>query len=139
MATFSELKVEKAEGDRWELTAPFVYDDKWIRVEVPTGFLTDFASVPRLPVAYLLTGNTAHRAAVIHDYLYATGLTPRAEADKVFRRAMKAAGVPGWRRWMMYWAVRLGGGGIWDGYRSQVHDALQRGIAGNSVKWKQEA
>ena len=39
-------------------------------ITVPTGFLTDFASVPRMPFVFLLFGDVAHEAAVIHDYLY---------------------------------------------------------------------
>ena len=39
-------------------------------ITVPTGFFTDFASVPRMPFVFLLFGDVAHEAAVIHDYLY---------------------------------------------------------------------
>ncbi len=83
-----------------------VYEGRIVgRVEVPEGFETDFASVPRLPLAYLLTGDTAHAAAVVHDYLVDTH--PWRRAAEVFREAMVAEGVPAWRRWFMYWAVRL--------------------------------
>lgn len=102
-------KIHEAGGlgrARWKLTAPLVYLSGRIgEVEVPTGFITDFASVPRLPLAYMLTGDTAHASAVVHDYL--VDIAPWDLAAKVFKEAMAAEGVPWWRRWPMYWAVRL--------------------------------
>lgn len=84
-------------------------DRTWV---VPKGFITDFASVPRLPLMYWLAGDTAHMSAVLHDYLctayYPQMMSWRGAAD-LFREAMIAEGVPAWRRWVMYWAVRLFG------------------------------
>lgn len=98
---------------RWRLRAPLVYLSGVAKrqITVPEGFETDFASVPRLPVAYWLTGGTANSAAIMHDYLYATGELPRKLADQVLLEAMEVTGVPWWRRQAMYWAVRLFGGG----------------------------
>lgn len=96
----------------WELTSPLMYqsDVAGATIAVPRGFHTDFASVPRIPIAYMLAGNTAHDAAVVHDYLYTTGEFPRDVADKVFLEAMGVAGIPAWRRYAMYYAVRAFGG-----------------------------
>src|SRR6185436_10791157 len=38
---------------------------------IPVGFETDLASVPRVPIAWLLAGGVANGPAVVHDYLYA--------------------------------------------------------------------
>lgn len=76
---------------------------------VPAGFNTDFASVPRLPLAFLLTGGVGDRAAVIHDYLYRKGIEDRATCDKVFAEALEATGVAAWRRGLMWAGVRVGG------------------------------
>jgi hypothetical protein len=58
----------------------------------------------------------ANRIA-IHDYLYATkglnGRYARAEADRIFRQALAALGVPAWKRVLLWSAVRLGGAGGW--------------------------
>jgi hypothetical protein len=118
----TRLEVIKGHGDRWQLAAPFtVYldDDVLARagvpgalgltLNVPVGFDMDFASVPRVPLAYWLVGNTAHQSAVVHDYLYAVR-APRELADKVFLAAMEAEGIPSWRRALMYSAVRAFGG-----------------------------
>ena len=96
--------------DLWRLSSDFIYQSRIAGlITVPNGFLTDFASVPRLPVVFWLTGDTAHRAAVIHDWLYKTGLKPRDIADRVLLEAMKVARMPLWRRQSMYLAVRLFG------------------------------
>ena len=34
-------------------------------------------------------------------------------ADRVLREASAATCVPAWRRWLMYWGVRLGGASHW--------------------------
>src|SRR3990167_4506990 len=66
------LEVRKLAGGRWWLLRDLAYDSAvaQARIVVPAEFVTDFASVPRLPFAYWFTGNTGHGAAVIHDWLY---------------------------------------------------------------------
>jgi hypothetical protein len=93
------------------LSSPLVYHSDVAKqiIVAPFGFSTDFASVPRMPLAYLLFGGVATEPAVIHDYLYATGGLPRHMADAVLLEAMKTIGVPAWRRWPMWAAVRLAG------------------------------
>jgi len=97
----------------WKLEAPLVYESEIVgKVTVPTGFCTDLASVPRLPVVYLLWGNRAHREGIIHDYLYRCDSQPVVSfetANKVFLEAMKSRGKPWWVRWFMYAGVCAGG------------------------------
>lgn len=93
----------------WELHEPLVFwSDKVGRVEVPAGFVTDFASVPRLPLVYDLVGDCAHASAVVHDYLHRGFMSnvSHAAAAHVFKEAMKAEGTPAWRRWLMWMATR---------------------------------
>lgn len=103
----------------WRLLAPLSYRSQLLGalITVPAGFITDFASVPRLPLTYLLAGDKAHEAAVVHDYLYTTHAVDgqavtRAQADAVFREAISALKVraPGFLMWL---AVRVGGAGAW--------------------------
>lgn len=104
------LNTKMLDNGKHELLQPLVFESKLIdEIIVPAGFITDFASTPRLPIVYWLTGNTSHRSAVIHDYLYHTGTVSRKTADKVFLEAMESRGVPKWRRLSMYRAVRLFG------------------------------
>jgi len=115
----TELVAEKVkEGGsysrtKWRLRQDLAFmSESYGLIIVPEGFECDFASVPRLPFAFWLTGDTAHGAAVIHDYLcrvhYPAGKIGWIEAADVFREAMKHEGVPSWRRWVMYQGV-LGG------------------------------
>ena len=62
----SELEVKLAKGDGiCEPAAPLAYWSPLVgRIQVPAGFQTDFASVPRLPIAYWLYGARAHREGV---------------------------------------------------------------------------
>lgn len=106
------LRVEQIGNDRWLVKDVLIYISEALNraVLVPAGFETDFASVPRLPFVYLAFGNTAHSAAVVHDYLYSTEQAERSDADKIFLEAMKVLGIPFAKRWAMYTAVRTFGG-----------------------------
>jgi len=104
----SPLDVRKIGGRKWQLLAALVFSVDGETRAVPAQFVTDFASVPRLPMMFLLAGDTAHRAATVHDYLYSMR-EHRALADDIFRAAMAAEHVPAWRRWLMHQGVRLGG------------------------------
>jgi hypothetical protein len=109
-------------GEQWSIT-------------VPKGFLTDFASVPRripfllpdfiakrLPVWVRWIGRIGiplwlifppsgryNKAAVVHDWLYRGKIVDRFLADAVFRYLMKELKTPFWKRFIMFYAVRLGG------------------------------
>lgn len=112
------------------LLAPLVYASDLLKrtVTVPAGFITDFASVPRLPIAYLLTGGAANAAAVIHDWLYTTREVDRATADAVFREAVIASGEKPWRAWLMWLGVRVGGGSSWESEGQTQHEWVRRVI-----------
>lgn len=80
-------------------------------VTVPRGFKTDLASVPRIVTPLFPTDGKYLEASVVHDYYYAFGIKTKKEADRLFRDGMKVLGVSRWRRWTMYWMVRLFGRG----------------------------
>jgi hypothetical protein len=94
----------------WLLQSELAFNSDTIGpIVVPQGFQTDFASVPRIPLAYLLAGGTADASAVVHDWLYRYGKCTKRQADEVFLEAMAAEGVPWWRARLMYRAVRMFG------------------------------
>lgn len=109
------LVLEEVDARRWRLVREFRYDSAVLgaRVIVPAGFQTDLSSVPRLPFAYWLAGDTGHKAGVIHDYLYDHHLGGRQVADDVFSEALRVEGVPAWRRGPMWAAVRTFGHAHW--------------------------
>jgi hypothetical protein len=113
---YTPLEVEPADehdDGLWRLQRNFNYYSGVLSraIIVPAGFVTDFASVPRIPIAYELCGAKANEASVVHDYLYSNGkLCTRAQADAVFKEAMLLSGVPKWRANIMWAGVRLFGG-----------------------------
>jgi hypothetical protein len=112
------LKMQAADNKddgQWQLLAPFVYqsDVAGLTFTVPTDFQTDLASVPRLPIVYLLTGGRASEAAVIHDWIYTHKMVPRRVADAVLREASAVSGVPRWARNLMWAGVRAFGWHHW--------------------------
>jgi hypothetical protein len=108
---YTPLRVEHIKGKWWRLTEPlwFFSSVADMMIKTPTGFVTDFASVPRAPLAYWLFGSRADAPAVTHDDLYRSGMLPREIADQVFLEAMKAEGYSWATRYTMYLFVRAFG------------------------------
>lgn len=84
-------------------------------IKVPEGFVTDFASIPKL-VRFAISPFGRHsKAATLHDWLYAVGEPGRRKfADKIFRDAMAELGVDDLMREIMYRAVRRFGETAYD-------------------------
>jgi len=75
-------------------------------VIVPQGYVTDFATIPRLFWRILPPAGAYRFATVIHDYLCSSKLVSRQVADAVFLDAMVCLGVPWWKRTLVYSGVR---------------------------------
>lgn len=88
----------------------FVYQSDIAKqsIIVPSGFVTDFASIPQ--VCLSIFGEIAQRPSVIHDFLYSKTLITRAMADAVLLEAMEITGVSWLQRKLIYTGVRIGGG-----------------------------
>ncbi len=119
MPPLTPLEIEYIDGRTYRVVEPFVYLVDGELIVVPSGFETDFASIPR-PIWNLLppTGKYG-KAAVVHDYLYVMGgkipevpgrVFTKKEADRMFLDAMGDLDVP-WYRFLMYQAVRWFGRG----------------------------
>jgi hypothetical protein len=106
---------DNTDDGQWILCTPLVYqsDVAGETFTVPAGFQTDLASVPRLPFVFLLAGDSARKASVVHDFLYTTHPVARNVADAVLKEASLLTGVPKWRAWLMWAGVRLGGASHW--------------------------
>ncbi len=100
-------------ADIHQLLAPLVYQSDLLgaTVVVPAGFQTDFASVPRLPLAYMVVGGKGRRAAVVHDWCYSNpGRYSRKVADDLFAEALRTSGYSRLVTGLMWSGVRIGGG-----------------------------
>lgn len=113
-----------AEGRIWTLEKPLLYRARspicsHIDINVPAGFRTDFASIPRLLWPILPPYGKYGNAAVLHDFLYVNGgqiarsfslRFTRKECDAIFLKAMEDVGVGRAVRIGFWLAVRLFGG-----------------------------
>jgi len=92
-------------------------------IEVPEGFVTDLASIPRVLWVVFPKAGPYTKSAVLHDWLYWDATVEgrpitRSQADAIFKRAMASEGVGAVKRNLVYAAVRAGGGRIWAKYRA---------------------
>src|SRR5437899_2394640 len=105
-AFLTPLDTRQIDDSHWEIRADLKFRSEVCRCMfvVPAGFVTDFASVPRAPLTYLLFGGRGDAAAVVHDYLYQihVPIFSRATADLVFREALGALGYSAVVCWAMY-------------------------------------
>ena len=110
-------------GDgQFRLLAPFVYSNLPVVVEVPIGFITDAASIPKIVwsiVGSPWTGKYVY-AAIIHDWHYHTQKITREEADEQFIDGMEILGVPLWKRRIMYRMVRMFSWICWNKQRKKL-------------------
>jgi len=120
----TKLDVEQVEdtGEQgrgtWRLTAPLVYqsDVAGKTITVPAGFVTDFASVPRIPMIFDWLGDRGNLAATVHDFLYTAPhvLNSRGLADAVLHEALLVQGVGNDEAEAIYLGVRVGGASHYD-------------------------
>lgn len=95
----------------WELLADLVYqsDVAHCTIVAKKGERTDFASVPRAPLIFLLQGDKGHKAAAIHDHLYRTKELDRELSDEVLREALLVCGYSQEDADAFFFGVRVGG------------------------------
>ena len=105
---------ESWNGVDWRLVTDLrVMISDSILLEIPAGFVTDGASIPKFYRWRFSRLGKYVRAAVVHDWLYrmgGEGLT-RKQCDQVFLVLMRQDGVGDWASKVMYRAVRVGGRG----------------------------
>ena len=112
----SALRFTDAGGYPFLLSTPLGYrSDLLGYIHVPKGFQTDLASIPWCvqPLFHFLRVGRYDRAAVIHDWLYATQRHPRHICDQVLLEAMLADGVSALVAYQIWAGVRIGGWVAW--------------------------
>lgn len=140
MSKFTEVLIVSplADGRTWVTRKEFGYDigeeGSGNAIDVPIGFMTDFASVPRILWTILPTWGKYGNAAAIHDYCYWDQSLSRKESDRIFREAMEVLGVSTLTITLMYYAVKLFGYWAWEGNRKLKEMGLNRVAAVMPVK-----
>lgn len=113
MSEFTKLLIVSPlpDGKKWVLRDEFSYDIGYKgsgnTITVPKGFVTDFASVPRVFWNIYPRWGKYGNAAVIHDYLYWEQIFSRKKSDDIFLEGMEVLGVSYFDRKIIYNIVRL--------------------------------
>jgi hypothetical protein len=117
------------DGRTWVIRRDFGYDigeeGSGDTIDVPIGFKTDFASVPRILWSLIPRWGKYGNAAVVHDFLYWDQKLTRKKCDELFLEAMCVLNVSLPQRKLIYYAVRLFGWYAWSrNRRNKLKDPL---------------
>ena len=124
MSQFTEpLNIDLLDENKWQLQKSFeyhvgCYPSKEIII-VPRGFITDFASIPRIFWNILPPTGKYGKAAIIHDWCYSSAIYTRKKSDKIFLEGMKVLNVKKWKYTIMYYTVRYFGFVAWKNHRKE--------------------
>lgn len=104
------------DGEYWVLGDDLVFTirETGQRIVVPRGFVTDFASVPRVFWSFFPKHGVYSRAAIVHDFLYWQQQCTREQADELFDIVMEDSDVDTTSRLTIYAAVRVWGDDAWE-------------------------
>ena len=105
----TKLLVKDLMNGKFELFSDYMYRTREYLIKVPKGFVTDYASIPKLLRGIVLLYGKHSGASVVHDWLYSSncnlGLS-REKSDKIFLEILKEEKVSFLLRILMYFAVR---------------------------------
>lgn len=100
----------------WEI---WVRDERFV---VPSGYITDWSSIPRyMWIIYPPNFSEARQAALLHDYIY-SHLWPiytKKFADVAFKHIMLHDKARRSTAGLFYYSVKFGGGGGWGKFRNK--------------------
>lgn len=126
------LRLDYVDGKTWYVVEGFTYrigsDLGHEYVHIPEGFVTDFASIPRLlKVQWPSPGGLWDKPAVVHDFLYRFAYVTsddatirevnRQEADAIFLEGMRVTQTRESAARCLYAGVRIGGWRAWRKHR----------------------
>lgn len=110
-----DIIVKYLKKDLWEIEQDIIVilktDNK--PYVIPKGFITDFASIPKIFWSILPPFGKYSLASIIHDHMYRINYNNRKFADEEFLLQMKHNGVHYIIRNIMYLTVRCFGSSRW--------------------------
>ena len=121
-----DITLKKISPIEFELIEDLTYQNEEIAVTAKKGLITDGASIPRWAWRFIgspFTGKYTG-AALIHDALYMAEALPRKQCDNLFLEMLEVEGVSYWKRYAMYWTVRVGGGWVW---KKHTKESVEKG------------
>lgn len=132
----SKIRLEDIDGGHMMLIQPLKFYSAKLKgiVIAPAGFVTDFASIPRIATVVLPKNGLYDGPSILHDAAYRDALVNiRQErihlikplADSLFLEAMQAAGVGAFSRTVMFNAVRFFGGTAYEADQQAAHAARE--------------
>jgi hypothetical protein len=121
------LQVEVLDdGRHYRVIVPFEFASSVLEriIRVPAGFITDFASTPRIVWALIPPTGRWSKAAVVHDdcYQHPEMITPPVtwmQANRALLEGCEALNVGWLTRYLIFWGVCAFGWIVWNRYRQQ--------------------
>ncbi len=103
------------EGAHFEVVADLTYSsDTFGDRTVKAGFISDLASIPKIALGWLNNDDPRISAiSIVHDWEYTQKELSRLQCDQLLREGMMSLGARPSMAWVVYQAVRLGGGEHW--------------------------
>jgi hypothetical protein len=98
-------------------------------VTVPSGFVTDLASIPQVFWSLLRPDGRYAYPAIVHDYLYWFQFTSKVVADDILKLGMQDLGVSKETNLTIFEAVHYFGGAAWDGNARLREEGEKRVLA----------
>jgi hypothetical protein len=111
----SDLDVRAVGANKWRLLSHLIVSNVKYNclndsvLIIPKDFVTDFASIPNWVQSIIQKDDRHKCAAVVHDWLYCLQPCSRFVADEIFLLIMKKSKVSSFKRYSMYYAVRIFG------------------------------
>jgi len=117
------------DNSNWVIVEDMVYiiGKTDVKVVVPRGFVTDFASIPQFLSSFGLSPHGQYsRAAVIHDYLYWTQGCSKEQSDRLLVIAMKESKVGSFDEFAVFQGVSGFGASAWTSNAREKTSGLPR-------------
>ena len=75
-----------------------IWSSKRLFIRIVQGFITDFASTPKIIWGLLPPMGKYSKAVTLHDFIYATGVVSKLRCERIFWKAMAYDNVTLWKR-----------------------------------------
>lgn len=141
------LRVNKRKYDLGIKTAQIIGSDKEIvldsfsvttplggKIVVPKGFVSDLASTPRITWSLIPPTGKYKTSAIVHDWLYYSGLVSQKQSDDIFLYLMRSHKVDPVKRCVMWLGVRLFGFLAYKKHRKQDKNQLKKFLIRRAFK-----